>query len=143
MRKVVVDTHVLLASLLGGEPRLVMKYWWEGKVSLCLSEEIAAEYLAALARLGEAKEAARELMEAFAKPGRRGHRVEWVKPEQDDSEGPFSKRPALNKFVACARAGGADAIIALDPDLVERGDIGKLQVITPGEFLEAMAGGKW
>ena len=52
MRKVVVDTHVLLASLLGGEARLVMKYWWEGKVSLCLSEEIAAEYLAALAQEG-------------------------------------------------------------------------------------------
>ncbi len=143
MRKVVVDTHVLLASLLGGEARLVMKYWWEGKVSLCLSEEIAAEYLAALARLGDTKEGARELMEAFGRSAAGRHKVLWVKPEAEGSEGPFPKRPALNKFVACARAGEADAIVALDPDLVERGDIGPLQVLTPGEFLEAMSGRKW
>ena len=187
MRRVVVDTHVLMASLLGGEARLVMRYWWEGKVALVLSEEIVEEYLAALARLGDTKEGARELVEAFGKPapgpagGQGGERVVWVGAGREEGgrrqapalraaespegggaletsreEGgpkvrptgrlearptnPFPKRPVLNKFVEAAVAGKAEAIIAGDPDLVERGGYKGILILTPGGFLEG--GGK-
>ena len=149
MKRVVVDTHVLLASLLGGEARLVMRYWWEGEVALVLSEEMVEEYLAALARLGDTREGARELVEAF---GKRGKAV-WVgagreegggapalrtsRPEDGaPTGGVFPKRPALNKFVECAVAGKAEAIIAGDPDLVERGGYKGIPILTPGEWLE-------
>jgi predicted nucleic acid-binding protein len=161
MKRVVVDTHVLLASLLGGEARLVMRYWWEGEVALVLSEEMVEEYLAALARLGDTKEGARELVEAFGKRGK----VVWVGAGREEGDtrqasfaeaseppapaprtsrpedgaptgGAFPKRPALNKFVECAVAGKAEAIIAGDPDLVEKGGYKGIPILTPGEWLE-------
>jgi len=174
-RRVAVDTHVLLASLLGGEARLVMRYWWEGKVALVLSEEIVEEYLAALARVGDAKAGARELMEAFGgagpldgQAGRPGKgKVVWVegkgggdRPEDGAptgkaagpstslrvnsgtpalQSGPTGLRPALVKFVEAAVAGKAEAMVALDPELVERGGWKGIPILTPGGFLESMA----
>ena len=179
----VVDTHVLLASLLGGEARLVMRYWWEGKVALVLSEEMVEEYLAALARVGDTKAGARELMEAFGggAPGRSGKgKVVWVegehrlgacatgrdRPQGTGADAPAAQgeergegtplrqgfvgqvpvlqrgavlRPALNKFVEAAVAGEAEAIVALDPELVERGGWKGIPILTPGAWLEETA----
>lgn len=154
MKRIVVDTHALLASLLGGEARLVMEEWWEGRAELVLSEQIVAEYLAALARLGTSKEKARELLEAFAGRARglRG-KVVWAeaKPEAvADASSAEARpaessalprrpavRPAVRKFIEAALAGGAEAIVALDPELVERGGWKGIPILTPGAWLQA------
>jgi hypothetical protein len=128
--KVVVDTHVLMASFFGGEPRLLMRMWWEGKVMLCVTEEIVAEYVAVLARLGEAKEEARALVAALQDRKKSvaittGERLEVVK---DD--------PAANGFLECAVAAGAEAVIAGDPRLLALGGFRRIPIMGPEEWLE-------
>jgi putative PIN family toxin of toxin-antitoxin system len=133
--RTVVDTHVLVASFFGGEPRLLMRMWWEGKVMLCVTEEIVAEYVAVLAHLGEAKEEARTLVTALQDSKKAvaittGECLEVVK---DDA--------AANRFLECAVAAQAEAIIAGDPQLLGLGGFRRIPIMTAGEWLERRRGG--
>jgi predicted nucleic acid-binding protein len=51
VRRVVIDTNVLVSHLLGGKPRQVVSLWYVGLIELCLSDDILAEYARVLARI--------------------------------------------------------------------------------------------
>jgi putative PIN family toxin of toxin-antitoxin system len=47
----------------------------------------------------------------------------------------FTRDPKDDKFVACALAGNAQAIITLDEDLLVLGSVGVAQILTPQAFV--------
>jgi hypothetical protein len=128
--KVVVDTHVVLASFFGGEPRLLMRMWWEGKVMLCVTEEIVAEYVAAMARMGQEKESARELAMAFH-DSKRSLVITAV-----ERLAVVASEPAANRFLECAVAAQAEAVIAGDDHLLALGAFRRIPIMTAGEWWE-------
>lgn len=130
LTRVVVDTHVVAASFFGGEPRLLMRMWWEGRLVLCVTEEIIAEYVAAMVRMGQAKEDARELAMAFQDSKKAlvvttEERLEVVKEEG-----------AANRFLECAVAAQVEAIVAGDNHLLALGGFRRIPIVTAGEWLE-------
>lgn len=51
MVKIVIDTNVFISSFFGGVPREIINLWKEGKVILCLSQNIIEEYIEVMNRL--------------------------------------------------------------------------------------------
>lgn len=131
MPRIALDTNVLISSLFGGKPREIMNLWRDAGVTLCLSDEIVAEYLEVLARFGEVKAEAREFLEMligsefvlFVTPSERIHEV--------------TADPDDNKFLECAVAAGADAIVSGDEHLLALGTFRGIPILRPADFLAA------
>jgi hypothetical protein len=129
--KVVIDTNVFVSSLFGDLPRQVVQLWFEGRITLCLSEPIVTEYQRVLREIGAVGEAEeRALIEAFAS----GEGVlytgdpspiEGVSPDPDD-----------DKFLECALELGAGSVVSGDSDLLELGSYMGVPILTPRELLE-------
>ena len=129
--KVVIDTNVFVSSLFGGLPRQVVQLWFEGRITLCLSEPIVTEYQRVLREIGAVGEAEeRALIEAFAS----GEGVlytgdpspiEGVSPDPDD-----------DKFLECALELGAEFVVSGDSGLPELGSYMGVPILTPRELLE-------
>ncbi len=66
MNRVVIDTNVFISSFFGGIPRKIIDLWKDGKITLCLSQEIVEEYVEVLMRLGVDNDEIRDLMKLFA-----------------------------------------------------------------------------
>jgi putative PIN family toxin of toxin-antitoxin system len=49
--RVVVDTNIFISSFFGGIPKEIIDLWKNGKIILCLSQNIIEEYLNVLNRL--------------------------------------------------------------------------------------------
>ena len=67
---VVIDTNVFVSSFLSlqGPPKRVIDLWKTGRIILCLSRDIIAEYVEVLARFGLAGQPElRELLDLFAR----------------------------------------------------------------------------
>ena len=65
--KVVIDTNVFVSSVFGGLPGQVVELWFDGRLTLCLSEPVVTEYQRVLREIGATDEAEeRALIEAFA-----------------------------------------------------------------------------
>jgi hypothetical protein len=129
--KVVIDTNVFVSSVFGGVPRQVVELWFDGRITLCLSEPIVTEYQRVLREIGAVSEAEeRALIEAFAS----GEGVlytadppliEGVSPDPDD-----------DKFLECALELEAECVASGDSDLLELGSYMGIPVLTPRELLE-------
>lgn len=52
MLKIVIDTNVFISSFFGGIPKEIINLWKEGKIVLCLSQNIIEEYIEVMNRLG-------------------------------------------------------------------------------------------
>ena len=128
--KVVIDTNVFVSSFFGGNPRRIIDLWKSGDIVLCLSAEIIEEYTAVLERLGLGGEGElKELLDLFA-GGRHilfsadPPRLKVVKSD-----------PADDKFVGCAVALKADAIVTGDKTLAAVRNYMGIKILGPGEFL--------
>jgi putative PIN family toxin of toxin-antitoxin system len=130
VNRVVIDTNVLVSGLLfGGAPGEIVNAWKEGRIQPICSAEIVEEYLKVLAypkfRLSEEEIdflVTNEILPFFevveVKSGR-----SYVK-----------KDPSDDKFVRCAVAGRARAIISRDEHLL--GLVrSPVPVVSPVEFL--------
>jgi predicted nucleic acid-binding protein len=63
----IIDTNVSVSSVFGGLPRQVVDLWFDGRLTLCLSEPIVMEYQRVLREIGAVSAAEeRALIEAFA-----------------------------------------------------------------------------
>jgi putative PIN family toxin of toxin-antitoxin system len=129
--RVVIDTNVFVSSFFGGNPRKIIDLWRQEKVTLCLSKEILDEYVAVLQRLGLNDAALlKELLSLFA-TGFNLHftgktpSLQVVKSDPDD-----------NKFIACAVALKAQAIITGDRALRSVGEYMNIRIVTPEQFLK-------
>jgi putative PIN family toxin of toxin-antitoxin system len=129
--KVVIDTNVFVSSVFGGLPGQVVGLWFDGRLTLCLSEPVVTEYQRVLREIGATDEAEeRALIEAFASgegvlytadpPA-----IESVSPDPDD-----------DKFLECALELEADRVVSGDSDLLELKSYMGIPILTPRELLE-------
>ena len=130
MKKIVIDTNVLVSGLLfGGLPGELVSLWKKGKIRPLCSKEIVDEYLRVLAypkfKLSESEIdfiLTNEILPYFdvinIKPGK-----SFVSADPED-----------DKFIWCAVAGKAKAIVSGDEHLLELTNC-SVPVLTVVDFL--------
>ena len=130
--KVVIDTNVFVSSFFGGNPRKVIDLWKEGNLTLCLSKDVVDEYIDVLKKIGlENERELKELLDLFAK----GYHIIFtsktpkIKAVRDD--------PGDDKFIECAVALKAEAIISGDRALKEIKEYLGIKIFSPQEFLKS------
>lgn len=134
MHRVVVDTNVIVSGFLGGKPGRILDLYRDGMITLCLSDDIIAEYIEVLGRFrGMPQDAVNEFLDSLGAAGRVG----WVTPSErfpgvtsdaDDS-----------MFLECAVAADAEAIISGDQHLLSLCEFRDIPILSPGEYLERHA----
>lgn len=129
--RVVIDTNVFVSSFFGGKPRKIIDLWKKGKITLCLSGDILDEYIEVLKRIGlNGEDELEELLSLFSKGiniifTSRISKIDAVKEDPDD-----------DKFIECAAALEAEAIITGDKALASIKKYGSITILTPAEFLK-------
>jgi putative PIN family toxin of toxin-antitoxin system len=130
--RIVLDTNVFISSFFGGNPRSIIDLWKDGRLALCLSQDIFDEYIEVLRRLGlDNTPELEELLKLFATgfhivfttrtPG-----IHVVTDPDDD------------KFIACALALKAGCVVSGNKALVDVRLYQGIRIVTPREFLEIM-----
>ena len=128
--KVVIDTNVFVSSFFGGHPRRVIDPWKSGDIVLCLSAEIVEEYTDVLERLGLGGEGElKELLDLFA----RGHHILFA--AHPPKLKVVKADPGDDKFISCAVALKADAIISGDKALRAIRSYMRIKILDPRAFL--------
>ena len=129
--RVVIDTNVFVSSFFGGNPRKIIDLWKKGKISLCISKNILDEYIEVLQRigLGDGREI-EELLSLFAKGiniifTTKTPKIKAVKVDPDD-----------DKFIECAVALKAEAIITGNKALKAINEYMGIKILTPQQFLK-------
>jgi putative PIN family toxin of toxin-antitoxin system len=129
--KVVIDTNIFVSSFFGGNPRRIIDLWKKGKINLCLSKDILDEYVDVLQRVGlKEEEEIEELLSLFAKGFNivfttRTPKIKAVKDDPDD-----------DKFIECAVALKAEAIITGDKAIKVLGEYMGIKILNPQQFLK-------
>ncbi len=129
--KVVIDTNIFVSSFFGGNPKKVIDLWKNGKITLCVSKDILDEYIRVLQRIGlDEEHEIEEILSLFGKGFNilfttKTSEIRVVKDDPDD-----------DKFVECAVALKAEAIITGDRHLGKLGEFRGIRIVTPLEFLK-------
>jgi putative PIN family toxin of toxin-antitoxin system len=129
--KVVLDTNVFISGVFfSGPPYQILAAWHEGKIQLVLSEKILDEYL----RVAEV------LNERFPQI-QLGPILELLTIEAEltpalDLPEPVCADPDDDKFIECAIAGKAGAIISGDKHLLRASGYHDLEIMTPRKFID-------
>jgi len=130
--RVVIDTNIFVSSFFGGNPRKIIDLWKEEKITLCLSNAILDEYVDVLCKIGLKDEhEIEELLSLFLKGFNllfttKTPRIRIVKNDPDD-----------DKFIECAVALKADAVITGDREILAVKKYMGIKIVTPQQFLEA------
>jgi uncharacterized protein len=128
--RVVVDTNVFISSFFGGKPRKIIDLWKKGEIIICLSPNIIEEYVDVLRRLGlEEEPEIGELIDLFAKG------IHLFFTTKTPSIKVVHEDPGDDKFIECAVALKAEAIITGDKRLKAIKDYMGIKILGPGEFL--------
>ncbi len=131
MIRVVIDTNVFVSSFFGGNPKKVIDLWRDTEIILCISKDILDEYIDVLQRVGLKEESEiGELLSLFAKGlnilfTTKTPKINAVKDDPDD-----------DKFIECAVALKAEAIVTGDRGLKSIGEYMGIKILTPPEFLK-------
>ena len=130
--RIVLDTNVFISSFFGGNPRTIIDLWKDGRLRLCLSQDIFDEYIEVLRRLGlDDTPELEELLKLFATGFHivfttRTPEIHVVADSDDD------------KFIACALALKAGCVVSGDKALVDVRLYQGIRIVTPKEFLKIM-----
>jgi len=131
--RVLIDTNVFVSSFFGGNPRKIIDLWKTGEITLCLSPAIIEEYVSVLRRMGlEEEREIGELIDLFA----RG--IYLLFTAKTPALKVVVADPADDKFIECAVALKAEAVITGDKSLKEIGDYMGIKILAPGEFLRSL-----
>ena len=130
--RVVIDTNIFISSFFNpnGNPKRVIDLWKNGKITICITEEILKEYVKVLAGLGFSNEPELgELLGLFKKKNNIIYiastpKFNLIKDDPDD-----------DKFIECAVAARAQYIISGDKHLLNLKTFQNITVISPSEFL--------
>jgi putative PIN family toxin of toxin-antitoxin system len=131
MIRVVIDTDVFVSSFFGGNPKRVIDLWKDAEIILCISKDILDEYIDVLQRVGLKEESGiGELLSLFAKGFNilfttKTPKIDAVKDDPED-----------DKFIECAVALKAEAIVTGDRALKSIGEYMGIKILTPREFLK-------
>ena len=132
--KVVVDTNVVISGVFfGGHPRRVLEAWRDGAVDLVISAEVLDEYR----RVGERLE--EQFPGVSLKPFLALVVANAMSVEPGPLPSPVSRDPNDDPFIACAVAGGCDAIVSGDRHLLEVSGHGGIDVLTPRQLLDRIS----
>lgn len=130
--RVVIDTNVFISSFLGtGNPRKIIDLWKKGKITICLSKQIVAEYVYVLKQLGLSEEPeVEEILQLFARNFHslftaKTPKFKIVKTDPDD-----------NKFFECAVALKGEYIISGDKAVLAIENYMRTKVVNPTQFLK-------
>jgi putative PIN family toxin of toxin-antitoxin system len=129
--KVVIDTNVFVSSFLGGNPRKIIDLWKNEKITLCLSSAILDEYIDILRRIGLKNEYELEELLSLFSTGfnilfiTKTPKIKIIKNDPDD-----------DKFIECALALKADAVITGDREILAVKEYMGIRMLTPKQFLE-------
>ncbi len=133
MIKVVVDTNVFVSSFFGGNPKKIIDLWKTGKIHLCLSKDIIDEYVEILQRMGlQNEKELEELLDLFAQ----GFHVVFT--AQTPILHVIDEDPDDNKFIECAVALKAAAVISGDKAVLEIENYMGIKVLAPKDFLDQL-----
>ncbi|MCX5854480.1 MAG: putative toxin-antitoxin system toxin component, PIN family [Deltaproteobacteria bacterium] len=128
--RVVLDTNVFIFSFFGGNPRAIIDLWKDGRLTLCLSQEILDEYIEVLRRLGlDNTQEMEELLKLFAT----GFHIVFT---TRTPEVHVVADPDDDKFIACALALKAQYVVSGDKALIDVRRYQGINIVTPREFLE-------
>ena len=131
MLKVIIDTNVFISSFFGGIPREIINLWKDGKIVICLSQNIIEEYLGVLNRLGlKNQKEINNLTKLFAEGyssifTAKTPNIEIVKNDPDD-----------NKFIECAVALDGKIIVSGDKHLKDIKKYVDIDIMAPKEFID-------
>jgi len=134
VKKVVIDTNVLVSGLLfGGNPGELITLWKERRIQPLSSRDIIEEYLRVLAypkfRLAE-----EEIEYLFSQEV-----LPWFEVITVQSGQPFViDDPSDDKFIWCALEGSAEAVISSDQHLLKLSSC-PVPIFSPSEFLRAIS----
>jgi len=135
--KVVLDTNVFISGVFfSGPPYQILKAWRDGKIQLVLSEKILEEYLRVAEVLSE------RFPQIQLSPILELLTVEAEFTFSFDLPRPVCADPDDDKFIECAIAGKAEAIISGDKHLLKASGYHGLEVMTPREFVDKFTGKK-
>lgn len=130
--KAVVDTNVFVSSFFGENPRKVIDLWKTGELTLCLSAPIVEECAAVLVRLGlGGEDELGELLDLFA----RG--INLVFTTRTPKLAVVLSDPGDDKFIECAVALKADAIISGDRALRAISSYMGIRILSPQELIKS------
>lgn len=133
MKRVVLDTNIMVSMALGGKVGKIYDAWRAGKFLLVVSEEIVSEYLEVLQR-SKFHLRSRTVAVIIARVYRK---AEFVLPQQQITNiQPDSKD---DRFLEAAIAGNADYIVSGDNHLLNLKKFRSIQIITGREFLDLLA----
>lgn len=127
--RVVLDTNVLISSVLGGALGVILDQWKHGKFDLVISEAIAHEYLDVINR----PKFKIPQDEITAVTDLLFHQAEFVTPQETIHV--VSVDPTDNKFIEAALAGNAKWIVSGDDHLLQLKTYRKIEIITAREFI--------
>jgi len=131
MSRVVIDTNVFVSSFFGGLPREIINLWKEGRVTLCLSQEIVDEYLEVLNRLGlKNRKEIDQLAQLFAEGWNALYTTETPKLQVIEAD------PDDDKFLECAVALQSKLIISGDRHLKDLKKYIDIEILSPREFID-------
>ena len=139
MVRVVLDTNVVVSAYLvpTGKPARILSLAREGRIDICLSEEILSEIKRTLLRpkLQKIHKATHQEIERFLRAFAEIIDLVPVTTEVDKVDAD----PEDNKILACALDGKADFIVSGDHHLTDIGSFGAVPIVKPEAFLEIMA----
>jgi putative PIN family toxin of toxin-antitoxin system len=129
--KVVVDTNIFVSSFFGGNPRKIIDLWKNEKITLCLSDAILDEYIDVLRGIGMKDEyELEELVSLFS----RGFNILFTTKTTKIKI--IKNDPGDDKFIECAVALKADAVITGDREVLSVKEYMGIKILTPQQFLE-------
>ena len=133
MKRVVLDTNILVSSALGGALVSILEKWDTGAFTVIVTTDIVDEYFEVLNR--PKFELKQEIIDKVARYIYQFS--EFVAPEEKiQSVQPDSKD---DRFLEAAIAGNADYIVSGDNHLLNLKKFRSIQIITGREFLDLLA----
>ena len=132
--RVVVDTNVLIAGVLwNGTPHRIIELAEEGRITLCASPAMLAEFERVLqrrkfqSRLRLRRTSVEGIMTLLVPL------VELYLPST--AQGSVPRDPTDEMFIACALSADAQFLISGDDDLLNLKTYGHIRIVNPVEFL--------
>ena len=130
--RIVLDANVFISSFFGGNSRTIIDLWMDGRLTLCLSQDIFDEYIEVLRRLGlDDTPELEELLKLFAT----GFHIVFTTRTPEIH---VVADPDDDKFIACALALKAGCVVSGDKALVDVRLYQEIKIVMPREFLEIM-----
>jgi len=130
MRRVVLDTNIIISSALGGALVLVLEKWGEEKFTVVVTTDVVDEYFEVLNRPKFGLK--QETIDKIA--GFIYQFSEFVVPEEKIKF--IEDDPKDDKFLEAAIAGKVDFIVSGDKHLLDLKEFRSIPIITGRDFLD-------